>query len=1094
MVSYRIAALLLLAVLPVPVNISLSSGNKTVSCRFNISSISAIGKYVSNVSLRLQRTVERLFSPNDIVAKGSYQVNCFLSKLIDLHLLLPCNLKQRSSTKPVVSGGQIFNLSDAKAPSNSVHKHDAKIPEATGDSSAEQLLDLLALDEGKVDLLANWPINDIRMERVGRWKEARLAHYMAEQFLKANRCPGCEHNANNHASGCGGPPCGRTDGLKSSRLDFQVKDASASSPSSDDSNLNRIVNPLTRGDRNICLKDRASPDGVADSDFASTGGDRRAQANSPTHQGQVSVRQRNNFASVNCGAKVVAFNREAQNAKEILSENKDAYMLNPCRARIWVIIQLCERIRVESVELASFELFARLPTKFRLSATEEFDAAQVSGDPELSGSNGIRLKWHDLGTYSIPQTGRIVHRFNVSIKNARFGVSEPHLGALDVGQIKDDTGRQGSARAAGDENPSLVKQPAANLNAGPSRTSSYDAASGSGSEREQSIGGITSGEQEAANHEQLYVKYIRFEMIEYEGNEHYCPLSLVRVYGSTLEDVITSQEQNEDSFIEVLQSSLSRTSSRPSSGASFYTAPQEHGKRHFQTGAENPTRPSTMFPAASIDIQLFSDYASSRSLVSCSQYHKLVAGRTSVERKSVRIDDFCCLNLMGSRLGLLLLTTLASSISLLGQADANVQIGFNPRDNPLPETLGAAAKLSLSEPTSRDRTTGPKAMQDVNASSGDGKVLLSAQCNLSAGEPCSHLANKASSSQSRPDMNRQGNDITGASPTASACGDQPAPGSNCPQHASSTIPKPSAKLSGTINAPSQPLLVRFGNRISLLELNVSLHAAYLEELADYYNEKIQFVYNATRGAIEQVMKQGDRQRQLIMQAHRQSLTAKRLEQLVDYLTAESSASLFKSLDRRTKRVTLFLLAVAMMTTAIAASVSILVFLTYHRCTCFLADAPVKEPYRRHSPGYHRLSRAPFTRPLTSSVVYSRRRTAIKPVRYGSALPPGSTSTISLQFKQQPSSKPGRGLMEARREANAIKTVTASPAARDTDADAGVCSRKCYKSTLKWELRRIDGSNQSDDQSAPRRRLSSIIFDYSTKPPLVSDSVSMTAYS
>jgi len=40
-----------------------------------------------------------------------------------------------------------------------------------------------------------------------------------------------------------------------------------------------------------------------------------------------------NYASATCGAKIVSVNSEAQNAAFILLENKDQYMINPCKAK-----------------------------------------------------------------------------------------------------------------------------------------------------------------------------------------------------------------------------------------------------------------------------------------------------------------------------------------------------------------------------------------------------------------------------------------------------------------------------------------------------------------------------------------------------------------------------------------------------------------------------------------------------------------------------------------------------------------------------------------------------------------------------------------
>ena len=40
-----------------------------------------------------------------------------------------------------------------------------------------------------------------------------------------------------------------------------------------------------------------------------------------------------------------------------------------------------------------------------------------------------------------------------------------------------------------------------------------------------------------------YVKYLKFELLDFHGHEHYCPLSIVRVHGSNVEDEITIMEE-----------------------------------------------------------------------------------------------------------------------------------------------------------------------------------------------------------------------------------------------------------------------------------------------------------------------------------------------------------------------------------------------------------------------------------------------------------------------------------------------------------------------------------------------------------------------
>jgi len=73
------------------------------------------------------------------------------------------------------------------------------------------------------------------------------------------------------------------------------------------------------------------------------------------------VQHRKNYASPDCGAKLVGNNPEANHASHILLESKDDYMLNSCSNKIWFSIELCEAIKITSFELANLELFSNVP-------------------------------------------------------------------------------------------------------------------------------------------------------------------------------------------------------------------------------------------------------------------------------------------------------------------------------------------------------------------------------------------------------------------------------------------------------------------------------------------------------------------------------------------------------------------------------------------------------------------------------------------------------------------------------------------------------------------------------------------------------------
>uniref|UniRef100_A0A915BH74 SUN domain-containing protein n=1 Tax=Parascaris univalens TaxID=6257 RepID=A0A915BH74_PARUN len=145
-----------------------------------------------------------------------------------------------------------------------------------------------------------------------------------------------------------------------------------------------------------------------------------------------------NYASRECGAKVLFSNTEAENKNAVLNEKeRDDYMRNPCeRAQHkWLIIELCETVLPKAIELANFELFSSGPQKVRVSASERYP----SND------------WITLEEF-VAEDSRNVQRFPIT---------------TDIN---------------------------------------------------------------------LYVKFIRVELLTHYGNEHYCTLSMIRVLGISMVD------------------------------------------------------------------------------------------------------------------------------------------------------------------------------------------------------------------------------------------------------------------------------------------------------------------------------------------------------------------------------------------------------------------------------------------------------------------------------------------------------------------------------------------------------------------------------
>jgi len=91
-----------------------------------------------------------------------------------------------------------------------------------------------------------------------------------------------------------------------------------------------------------------------------------------------------NYASIDCSAKVIKTNSDAEEAPAILFETKERYMLNPCKAEKWFAVELCDQILVDTVVLANFEFFSSVFQNFTV-----YVSSQQS--PEA---------WHSIGQFT----------------------------------------------------------------------------------------------------------------------------------------------------------------------------------------------------------------------------------------------------------------------------------------------------------------------------------------------------------------------------------------------------------------------------------------------------------------------------------------------------------------------------------------------------------------------------------------------------------------------------------------------------------------------------------------------------------------------
>jgi hypothetical protein len=100
----------------------------------------------------------------------------------------------------------------------------------------------------------------------------------------------------------------------------------------------------------------------------------------------VPLTDRFNYAALDCSARVHAAHRGAKSASAILSSKKDRYMLSPCSTRgQFVVVELCDDIRIDTVQLANFEFFSGVFRDFRVSVAKTL-AMDLDG-------------WTDAGAY-----------------------------------------------------------------------------------------------------------------------------------------------------------------------------------------------------------------------------------------------------------------------------------------------------------------------------------------------------------------------------------------------------------------------------------------------------------------------------------------------------------------------------------------------------------------------------------------------------------------------------------------------------------------------------------------------------------------------
>ncbi|KAK2465288.1 hypothetical protein APHAL10511_002642 [Amanita phalloides] len=104
---------------------------------------------------------------------------------------------------------------------------------------------------------------------------------------------------------------------------------------------------------------------------------------------RIPLTDRFNYASLDCSARVHAAHRSAKSPSAVLNSKRDRYMLSPCKAASgenqFIVVELCEDIRIDTVQLANFEFFS--------GVFKDFSVHVAKTDATNDKS------WEDAGTF-----------------------------------------------------------------------------------------------------------------------------------------------------------------------------------------------------------------------------------------------------------------------------------------------------------------------------------------------------------------------------------------------------------------------------------------------------------------------------------------------------------------------------------------------------------------------------------------------------------------------------------------------------------------------------------------------------------------------
>jgi len=110
------------------------------------------------------------------------------------------------------------------------------------------------------------------------------------------------------------------------------------------------------------------------------------------------------YASADAGAKVVASNRESIGASNVLNNDKNSYVRNPCSAKKWLVVELAQEILPNSVTVADHEMFSSSLKRMQVLGSKTFPVKNwiLLGEFDLSNVRGEqtrKLQYSDWTRY-----------------------------------------------------------------------------------------------------------------------------------------------------------------------------------------------------------------------------------------------------------------------------------------------------------------------------------------------------------------------------------------------------------------------------------------------------------------------------------------------------------------------------------------------------------------------------------------------------------------------------------------------------------------------------------------------------------------------